>query len=59
MEHPDLPGQPIHVRETAVRAYRWSGWREAPEPDPEPEQEVKPRRRRMTTQEAEHGTDAA
>lgn len=62
MEHPDLPGQPIRVRPAAVRAYRWSGWREAPEPEPAPEPAPEPkssRRRRVSTMEDHDGADAA
>ena len=48
LEHPDLPGQPIRVREQAVPTYQASGWRVADESQNEPEAEAaeeKPRRR--------------
>lgn len=36
MEHPDLPGQPITVPESAVPHHAAAGWVEAPEPEPTP-----------------------
>jgi len=34
MEHPDLPGRPIHVRQAAVAHHQTSGWRIAPAVQP-------------------------
>ncbi len=61
LEHPDLPGRGIRVRESAVRVYRASGWLPVDEPVPEPKPEAKPRRRRAQQSEGDgpHGTDAA
>lgn len=61
MEHPKLPGQPIRVRPGAVMAHRRAGWRESAEPLPEQVEQEKPSRRRRaaTTEEGQHGADAA
>jgi hypothetical protein len=52
LEHPDLPGQGIRVRERAVPTYREAGWQPATEPRPEPaadpNEDARPRRRRET-----------
>lgn len=61
LEHPDLPGQGIRVRPSAVPTHRASGWQIADEPQPEPKAEPaeeKPRRRPRTTQK-EMSTDGA
>jgi hypothetical protein len=57
--HPNLPGQPIRVREQAVPTYRASGWQVEPTPEPEAEAaEEKPRRRPRNTPK-EMSTDGA
>jgi hypothetical protein len=62
LEHPDLPGQGLRVREQAVPTYRASGWVPADEPAPEPAAEPaedKPRRRRAPQPNKEMSTDGA
>ncbi len=64
LEHPDLPGQGIRVRKSAVPTHRASGWQRADEPPPPPkpaaEPDTPPRRRpRTTPKEMTDGADAA
>ncbi|WP_435215917.1 hypothetical protein [Streptomyces sp. bgisy034] len=52
MRHPDLPDQPITVREDAVPTYQASGWQVSEDAPTKPKAKPAARRRRQTGDES-------
>lgn len=52
MAHPDLPDQPITVRQDAVSHYQAAGWETVETPPPLPPRKPAARRRRQTGEES-------